>query len=142
MKTLIRLLLGLGFAISIASAGTELAPIPFSVGKQEFKAGDTIVIDQVLATSPQLESGSKVTVRGHYQLASTPQAKLGLFVTHRAPAGSDPVAPAQIQPIDHASGTFELSCEITYAGDLHVSFYPVARGAAFGGVYIGATPKP
>jgi len=135
MKTLLRLLVGLCLASGVASARAELSSVPFIVGKQQFKSGDSIVIDQVLTTSPKFEVGAKVVVRGHYQLASAAKASLGLFVTHRAPAGRDPFAPSQVESVGKAGGSFELSCAIAYPGDLHVSFYPATGGEAFGGLY-------
>ena len=139
MKTLLCLLAGLCLTACIASAGTELSSVSFVVGKQDFKAGDAIVIDQVLATSPKFEVGAKVVVRGHYRLASAIKANLGLLITHRSPAGLDPSAQPQLALVDKASGTFELSCEITYPGDFHVSFYPATGGESFGGVYFSGT---
>lgn len=135
MKTFLQLLAGLCLAACVASASAELSPIPFVVGPQDFKAGDVIVIDQVLATSPKLEPGATVVVRGHYRLASCAGARLGLFVTHRSRSGPDRTSPAQIAPVEGASGAFELSCTITADGDPHVSFYPAAGGQSFGGVY-------
>lgn len=141
MKTLLRILIGFGLAAGVASARAELSPVPFVVGKQEFKAGDAIVIDQVLATSPKFETGTTLVVRGHYQLASSAKASLGLFLTRRSPAGADPTAPSQIASVEKASGSFELSCEITDEGHPHVSFYPASGGASFGGVYFSAAPQ-
>ena len=141
MKTLLRLLIGLCLAACVASARAELSPVSFVVGKRQFKSGDSIVIDQVLATSPKLEVGAKVVVRGHYQLASSAKARLGLFVTHRSPAGADAFAPSQLAPAENANGSFELSCEITYDGDPHVSFYPASGGESFGGVYFSASAQ-
>jgi hypothetical protein len=141
MKTLFRMLVGLGLSAGVAAAGAELSPVPFVVDQQQFKAGDGIVIEQVLATSAKLEAGAKVVVRGHYQLASAAKARLGLFVTHRSPAGPDHSAPSQIKPIERTGGSFELSCEITYPGNLHVSFYPATGGEAFGGVFFSDGPR-
>jgi hypothetical protein len=141
MKTLPRMLVGLCLTACVASASVELSVVSFVVAKQEFRAGDSIVIDQVLATSPKLEIGAKVVVRGHYLLASAPKASLGLFITHRAPAAADPSSPSQIAPVEKATGSFELSCEITYPGDLHVSFYPASHGESFGGVYFAGAPQ-
>src|SRR4051812_23100244 len=123
MKTILRLLVGLGFAACVASVRAELSPIAFVVGSQQFQSGDAITIDQVLASSPSLEVGTRITVRGHYQVASSAKARLGLFVTHRGPAGTDRSDAAQVATVQTASGSFELSCEITYEGDPHVSFY-------------------
>jgi hypothetical protein len=106
------------------------------IGKQQFKAGDGIVIDQVLATSPKLGIGDKVVVRGHYDLTSAGEACLGLFVTYEGPSTeAESGKPSQTARINTTTGAFELSCEISGRGTLHVSFYPVPRGEAFGGVY-------
>jgi len=141
MKTLQCLLVGLSLAACIASARAELSPVSFLVGKQQFKPGDSIVIDEILATSPKLEVGAKVVVRGHYRLASSAKASLGLFVTHRSPAGRDASTPSQVASVESASGSFELSCEITYEGNPHVSFYPTSGGESFGGVYFSAAAQ-
>ena len=128
MKTLLRLVVGLSLTVCAGSARAELSPLSFIVGKQQFKPGDSIVIDQVLATTSAIEVGAKVVVRGHYQLASSAKARLGLYVTHRSPAGRDAAAPSQSAHVEGASGSFELSCDITYEGDPHVSFYPDSGG--------------
>lgn len=143
MKTILRSMFGFGFLACAVFASAALSPVPFAIKAQQFKAGDSIVIDQVLASAPQLTVGTQVTVRGHYQLASASKARLGLFVTHRSrSAGPDATAASQVQSIDIANGTFELSCEIQYEGDPHISFYPIADGEAFGGVYFsGPDPK-
>jgi hypothetical protein len=134
-------LIGLCVTACVASASAELSSVAFVIGKQQFKPGDSIVIDQVLATSPRLNVGDKVVVRGHYQLASAPKANLGLFVTHRTHADTDGTTKSQLSPAESAGGSFELSCEIAYEGDIHVSFYPVPAGESFGGVYFTTGPK-
>ena len=142
MKTLLRLFVGLFLTACVAFASAELSSVPFVVGQQQFKAGDSIVIDQVLATSPLLAVGTKVTVRGHYHLASASKARLGLFVTHQSPVKTaDASTNSQVQQMERASGSFELSCEITYDGDSHVSLYPATGGKSFGGVYFSAAPR-
>ena len=141
MKTLLRLLVGFCFAACVASAHAELSSVSFVVGKQQFKTGDSIMIDQVLATSPNLAVGTKVVVRGHYQLASSSKARIGLFVTHRVQSPADPSASSQIAAVENTSGSFEVSCEINYEGDPHVSFYPASGGESFGGVYFSVTPQ-
>ena len=143
MKTLFKLWVGLCLTACVSFARAELSPIPFVVGEQHFAAGDSIVIDQVLASSPQLAVGTQVTVRGHYRLASASRARLALYVTHRSPAAAaDTPTKSQVQQVGSANGSFELSCEIAYEGDPHVSFYPAAGGKSFGGVYFSsAAPK-
>jgi hypothetical protein len=142
MKTMLRLAIGLSLAASSAAVGSELSAVPFTLGRQQFKSGDSIVIDQVQATSANPGVGDKMVVRGHYHLVSAARADLGLRVTHKTPAGWDDVARAQTMAIKGADGSFELACEITYAGNSHVSFYPADGGEAFGGVYFTAgAPK-
>lgn len=141
MKTLSRLLVCLCLLACVVSVGAELSPVDFVVDTRQFKSGDLIVIDQVLATSPRLEVGSKVVVRGRYQLSSATKAKLGLFITHRSPTGADASSKSQIAPAESGSGTFEVSCDIGYEGDLHVSFYPSSGGSSFGGVYFSAAGR-
>jgi len=140
MKTLLRLLACFCVITCVASASAALSPVSFVLGKQSFKPGDAIVIDQVLATSARLEVGTKLLVRGHYTLASCDKANVGLYLTHRSPAGADASTRSQTARLEQASGTFELSCDITYAGDPHVSLYPAKGGEAFGGVYFAAAP--
>ena len=91
-----------------AFAASKPAPIAFVTGKTGFKPGDSIVIDEVLASSPKLEVGSTVVVRGHYRLVSAAKANLGLLITHRSDSGPDAIAPSQFAPARGSSGTFEL----------------------------------
>jgi len=57
-------------------------------------------------------------------------------VTHRGPAGPDAGEESQEATVEGPAGSFELSCEIAYAGDIHVSFYPDSGVEALGGIYI------
>ncbi|MEO6002979.1 MAG: hypothetical protein ABIZ04_13445 [Opitutus sp.] len=130
-----RLVIGVCLVAGVASARAELVDVPFTVGAQHFNRGDQIIIEQVLASSPALKVGDQIVVRGRYELASAPTATLGLFSTHRGAAKPDAIASSQQAAIKAMKGTFELSWQIAYAGDLHVSFYPAIRGESFGGVY-------
>ena len=56
-------------------------PVPNTVSIKSFRGGDSITITEVQAASPDLKSGDKVIVRGHYILASQPKASLCLFAT-------------------------------------------------------------
>lgn len=142
MKTLLRLMVGLSLAACFASGDAELSPVSFVLGKQQFELGDSIVIDQILATTATLEVGARVVVRGHYKLGSSAKAKLGLFITHRSAAGADASAGSQTTLVEDASGSFELACEIKHIGNAHVSFYPATGGRSFGGVYFStAVPE-
>jgi len=143
MKSLRRSLIGFCLVACAGLFGAELSTVPFFVGKQQFKPGDAIVIDQVLATSPRLDVGTKMVVRGHYRLATADKARLGLFLTHRGFSSSsgDASAASQTALAVHDGGSFELSCEITYEGDPHISFYPASAGEAFGGIYFSPVPQ-
>ncbi|HEY4302590.1 MAG TPA: hypothetical protein VGM73_17090 [Candidatus Didemnitutus sp.] len=141
MKTLLPLLLVWCANACLASANPDLAITPFTVGHQTFRAGDEIVIDQVLATSSALKVGDQVVVHGHYRLTSAPKASLGLMVTHLDRVNiSDPTEASQHAPAIQPGGAFTLSCRITYEGALHVSFYSVSTGQSVGGVYFSPAP--
>ena len=137
---MIRLLVSIGFASFVASARGELSPVPFAIGKQKFRHGESIVIDQVLSNSPAVDVGTKLEVRGHYHLANSSPTSVGLFVTHISRAEADVVAPSQVTPASTADGSFDLVCDVTAIGLLHVSFYTTSGEESPGGVYfsIGA----
>lgn len=114
-----------------------LSPVPFVTSRSQFSAGDGITLQQVLASSPRLESGDRVLVRGNYTLQSRASALLMLSLTRNAPGSWDAVSPSSRINITAAgSGTFELAYEIKQPGSLHVSFYGTGTdGNSFGGVY-------
>lgn len=141
MKKLSLLLSGICFAALVGYAATDLREIHFKITSQQFDAGDSIVIEQVLATSPELKIGDTVLVRGRYTLQSRPRAALGFFLTTNGPSEPTPISPKQMQAIAAGTGTFELEHVVAADGSLHVSFYPSPRGSSFGGVYFAsATP--
>lgn len=130
-------LTGSSIAITpLAHGAAGLTRVPFSRGRSEFAPGDVILIREVLATTPHIGVGDTVVVRGEYQLSSEPAAVLALYVTGAGQARS---SGTQKITVTKGSGEFELSCEIAYAGALHVSFYPTQDGNALGGVYFGPT---
>jgi hypothetical protein len=141
MKKLSVLLLGICFSASVGYAASALRDIHFNVTSQQFEVGDSIVVEQVIATSPELKVGDTVLVRGRYSLQSRPEASLGFFLTTKGPSGPTMVSPKQKKAIAAGTGTFELEHVVSSDGALHVSFYPRPNGSSFGGVYFGrATP--
>jgi len=76
-------------------------------------------------------------VRGKYHLQSRSQAALGFFLTTNGPSGATPISPEQRSEIAAGNGVFELRHVVPAEGRLHVSFYPLPKGSAFGGVYFG-----
>ncbi len=145
MKTSLGLLIGLCATACIAAASAVLLEVPFATEKERFEPGDKIVIEHVFATSPKLGVGDTVVVKGHYLLRSASTARIALFATHEIHGSDavirDKVSPTQTLRVEGENGSYELSCEITYTGDLHVSFFPSKGGESFGTVYFCAATK-
>ncbi len=113
-----------------------LISVPFVTSRVKFEGGDSITIQDVLASSPRLEPGDRVVVRGQYSLQSRAQALLMVSLTVNAPGATELVAANSRKTVDAGPGTFELAYEIKQPGALHVTFYPSgAGGSSFGGVY-------
>src|SRR5689334_10881097 len=103
MKTsLLLLLLHLGIAPLVTHAA-EVKAIPFKMTTRNFATNDSIVIREVLATSPQMKVGDTVVVRGEYRLGSRSEASLGLFVTSTNRIATT-IQPAQMVEIKSTAG--------------------------------------
>ncbi len=83
--------------------------VPFFTTQSKFAGGDFITIQEVLATSPYLQPGDTVLVRGQYTLQSSAQALLMISLTANAPGFRESVAPNSRKDIVAGSGTFELA---------------------------------
>lgn len=112
-----------------------LVSVPFATSRIQFASGDGITIQEVLASSPRMEPGDTVVVRGQYTLQSQARATLMVSLTVNAPGSSTPTAPTSRKTIDAGTGGFELEYRIQQPGALHVTFYPWPEGSSFGGVY-------
>lgn len=121
----------------VCFAAPALREVPFTITSQQFEPGDSLVIQQVVATSPHLKVGDTVVVRGRYRLESRSEAMLGFFLTTNGPSDPTPVSPQQRATIAAGEGTFELQHVVPAEGRLHVSFYGAPSGASFGEVYFG-----
>jgi len=141
MKSLFRLIVGLGFTTCLGLTAAELPTTPFALGPTGFRNGDAIVIEQVSASSPNLAVGDTVVVRGHYQLGSRDKATLMLILTQTSGDGRENISPAQTVAVAKGSGPFELRYTVTHPGALHVSFYGAPREESFGGVYFGTAAQ-
>jgi hypothetical protein len=137
MNAILRVLLLGMIATSVGCTTVGLRAIPFTVASQSFENGDSLIVEQVLSSSPELRLGDKVVIRGRYRLDSRPMAVLGLHITTTEQIGPTPVSPKQRMEVASGTGTFELEHEIAYPGSLHVSFYGHPYGSSFGGVYFG-----
>ncbi len=139
MKLLSTLALGLT-ALTVLAGAAEIAAVPFTTGPNRFLPGDSVVIDEVLASSPRFEAGNRIRVRGHCRLLSHPQARLSIPVTEDGGTGIRAVDPSASRKIAAGAEAFELTCEIPAAGALHVTLYTVA-GRPFGGIYFGTAEQ-
>jgi serine/threonine protein kinase len=100
----------------------------YSVGQLWFPLGDNINISSIAV------NGNHLTVKGHYNLASHPDALLKLDVTSDKVSGM-PDDPVQSMRINQGSGDFELTMTRTIPGVPHVSMY--ADGHSFAARYFG-----
>src|SRR5687768_15214396 len=89
-------------AVFLACIGraADLSPISFEITSQQFEPGDSITIEEVIASSPKLKVGDTVIVRGRYRLKSKPNGTLGFFLTTNGPSPATPIAPHQRKRIE------------------------------------------
>lgn len=141
MKTHFRIVLLVLFTLATAFAAQPLPRISVAVGPNEFPEGDSIVISEVLSSSPKLEIGSRVVVRGRYTLTSQAQARVGLSLTRTESRAPVRILPGSGQTISRGSGEFELVYEVTQIGYMRVALnHATGGGPSFGTVYFG-TPE-
>lgn len=123
-------------SIGLLSFGTlQATPPAFSVGKTNFRPGDSIRITNVQ------RGDSFLTVTADYELASEDVAKISLFITSSQNIGRVAAATTQSQTIRKGRGTVVLHHPDTYEGMPHVSFYPAKGGNGLGGVYFSTGPS-
>lgn len=127
-------------SVSWASPPGQM-PAPTVLGPKAFLDGDVIEITDVRATSPRLEQGDSVTVRGRFRLESHEGAQLALYVTQTEGDGVEEVDPTQTIQVKRGCGEFELKTTIKHRGVLHITFYGSQTGKPFGGVYFGTAAQ-
>lgn len=132
-------------ALALSSLAAASPPAQRGVrtvlGPKAFRDGDFIEITDVVATSPRLEPGDSVTVRGRARLTSRPHAKLSLYLTQTESGGATESDVSQTTPIDRGLHKFKLKTVIKHRGMLHLTFYDPASGQPFGGVYFGTAKQ-
>ena len=128
-------------ASAFSDTATQQEIIQVTGGVKFFKDGDSITITEVKATSPDLKTGNKVIVKGRYTLSSKSKASLSLFATDKKGPGKGEIRPEQKIDISAGQGEFELSTTLEYDGYLHVTFYSIAKGKPFGGLYFGTAKQ-
>jgi len=120
---------------------TQQKIVQVTTGVKFFKDSDTIAITEVKATSPDLKTGDKVTVKGRYILSSRPKATLSLFATDTKGPGKQETLSEQKIDILAGQGEFELSIILKYDGYLHITFYSIPEGKPIGGLYFGTAKQ-
>lgn len=123
-----------------ATAPPTQSPTATVLGPKAYCDGDVIEIMDVRATSPRLEQGDSVTVRGRYRLASHENAQLALYLTQTEGDGRGDTDSTQTVNVERGSGEFELKTTIKHRGALHLSYYNMKTLRPFGCVYFG-TPE-
>src|SRR5262249_48659295 len=106
------LLTGLLLSSSVLAAPPAQMSVPTALGPKAFRDGDVIEITDVRATSPKLEQGDSLTVRGRVRLASQDHAQLGLYLTQTEGGGSEETDPSQTMQVKRGLGEFELKATI------------------------------
>jgi hypothetical protein len=134
------LLTGLLISSLVLAAPPAQMPAPTVLGPKAFRDGDVIEITDVQATSPKLEQGDSLTVRGRVRLASQDQAHLGLYLTQTESGRSEETDSFQTMQVKRGLGEFELKATVKHRGVLHLTLYD-RSGKPFGGVYFGTAPQ-
>lgn len=140
MKTVFLLIIATIVVTCIRAAAPQLVAVPVQLGLQKFADGDSIAIQQVLATSPRMDVGDTVVVRGTYALRSRDRANLGLSLTQTETRERTKVSPAANMTAERGIGQFELTYRIQHVGCLHVTFSSLPEKRSFGTLYFG-TPE-
>jgi hypothetical protein len=123
------------------AAAPQFSPVSFALGLQKFADGDSIVIREVLASSPSMDVGDTVVVRGEYILQSQDRANLGLSLTQTESHEPTKVVPAGNTLVKNGHGGFELTCEVRQVGCLHITFSSLPERKSFGTVYFGTAEQ-
>jgi hypothetical protein len=126
---------------SLKAAVPQLSPVPFNLGLQKFAGGDSILIREVLATSPRMDVGDTVVVRGRYALQSQESANVGLSLTQTQNPEPTKISPEANIKAERGAGDFELTFQVMHLGCLHVTFSSLPEKKSFGTVYFGTAEQ-
>jgi hypothetical protein len=116
-------------------------PVPIQLGAKAFRDGDVIRIDEVLSTSPRLEQGDTITIKGYFRLESRTEASLQLLLTQTEGDGVEETDATQGISTTKGTGQFEVTITVKHKGYLHLTFYDTDTGKPFGGTYFGTTDQ-
>jgi hypothetical protein len=119
------------------TAPAGMVPIAFTTSRAQFAAGDSITVREMFSSSPRLQGGDTVLVRGDYTLSTTARVVLSMFANL---TGS---VPSVRREITSASGSFELQYVLPAPATLRISFYHAeAPGDFLGGLYLDGILAP
>lgn len=120
--------------------GPTQRPVAFDLGLKAFRDGDVVEIKEVRSTSPRLEQGDTVTVKGRVRVESADGARLCLYLTQTKGDGLEETDATQEILVQRGLHDFKLAMTIKHQGKLHLTLYDRESGKPFGGVYFG-TPS-
>ncbi len=106
-KLILSLLLPFALVSFVRGATPGLSSILFSTSQAQFVGGDSINIQEVLASSSNLGVGDTFVVRGTYTLQSQGAANMSISLSTTTPVGVPNQATAQRQ-VTAGTGTFEM----------------------------------
>ena len=141
MKRVISAIIAFAFFGVAVFAQPVQQSVPVQLGVKAFRDGDVIQIEEVRSTSPNLEQGDTVTVKGHYRLDSRATARLQLLVTQVEGDGLEETDAKQTFAATEGFKPFEVTITVKHKGYLHVTFYDTESGKPFGGTYFGTTAQ-
>jgi hypothetical protein len=123
------------------AAPPKLSPVETTLGPKLYRDGDVIEITDVRATSPRLEQGDTVVVKGRVRLDSKSAAKLCLYLTQTKGSGSEETDAAQESGVASGLQDFELKTTIKHRGVLHLTLYDAQTDRPIGGTYFGTAEQ-
>jgi hypothetical protein len=133
----------LSLATTIPAGEPVKESVEVVLGPKRYREDDVVKITDVTSTSPRLEPGDTVRVKGLVTLDSQEAATLSLYLTQTKFGGSTPTDRKQLLEIQKGQTEFDLEITIRHTGVLHLTMYDNG-GRPIGGVYFGteAQMKP
>ena len=131
------MLVAVVMASPLFASPPEQDAVSVVLGPKAYRDGDVIQITDVTATSPKLEQGDTVKVKGRVRLDSREEGRLCLLLTQTRGDGSEETDVRQSVIVKRGLAEFELEITIKHQGVLHLTFYDQTSSKAFGGTYFG-----
>jgi hypothetical protein len=135
------MLLPLMLTSTVLAAPPVQESVTTVLGPKAYHDGDVIEILDVSSTSPKLEPGDSVTVKGRVRLDSKDSANLCFYLTQTEGDGLEESEPGQSLSVSRGLREFELKMTIKHRGVLHLSLYDERSRKPFGGTYFGTADQ-